>query len=57
MSLIVAFLTADMASSDTAMNKDRWSRIAGQAAKVPTGCPSPFRASPRGRVTHLFGAN
>jgi hypothetical protein len=56
MSLIVAFLTADTPSVDAA-NEDRWTRIAGQGSKRATRCPSPFRASPRGRVTHLFGAH
>lgn len=55
MSLIVAFLTADTPSADVA-HDDRWARIAGQAAKRATRGPSPFRASPRGRVTQLFGA-
>jgi len=57
MSLLAAFLTVDTVSSDAAFGADRWLSIVGQNDKVPAGRPSPFRASPRGRVTNLFGAN
>lgn len=54
MSLIVSLLNV---ASDAAHEDQMWSRISGDVHKAAPRCPSPFRPSPRGRVTHLFGAH
>jgi hypothetical protein len=54
MSLLVSLLNVN---AEAALDQDLWSRISGETRKTATRCPSPFRASPRGRVTHLFGAH
>ena len=52
MSLIAALLNARAANTDAAMEIDLAVHQRGAALRGP----SPFRASPRGRVQHLFGA-
>ncbi len=57
MSFIAAILTNNTATSKAAMGRDRWSRLGSEARIVAGRGPSPLRASSRGRVKHLFGAN
>ena len=56
MSLIVSLLTVNAASTEAVMGNDMWSRLNGEAHKTASRGPSPFRASPNGRM-HLFGAH